>query len=173
MQHKQLEIIQDDCITIVKRKDFFDTLKPQLESVFDLTGAKYFAHQLIENYYLPDHFVSSFNTCEDWSDIYWKEYWYQDSIERKVHKNARLRGASVVLWNIADTQSKCMQQRKLISKTQDGVIFSYQHPSGTLENFTLAWENLDLHTFDVNKVEKLEELLNPIRSHHRQVYRNL
>jgi hypothetical protein len=173
MSLKKLEIIKNDRITISLRKDFFDVFSQQIKDIFYLTGANYFAHQIIENYYAPNHFVSSFNTCEEWSDIYWDKYWDQDPIERKIHKNARTNGVSMSIWQVSDTSSLCMIKRKKIAKVEDGVAFSYQHKSGALENFTLAWNDFNLDDFDCKKVEIIQEKINPIRLHHHQVYQNL
>jgi hypothetical protein len=170
---KKPEIVENTQIKVALRKDFYDSLKIPLQDLFDITGADYFAHQLIENYYQPGHFVSSFNCHEDWLDAYWSKYWDQDPIERKIHKNAKANGVTFSIWQVSDTSSNCMEIRKKMCKVEDGVAISYQHKSGLLENFTVAWKKFDLDKIDGQKLELIQEKIIPIRLHHHQVYQNL
>lgn len=170
---KKFEIVETPKIKVALRKDFYDTLQPYLDELLNLTGADYFAHQLIENYYQPGHFVSSFNTHEDWQDNYWLNFWDKDPLERKIHKNAIMNGLSFSLWQISDPDSKCMEERMKMCNVFDGVAFSYQHKSGVLENFTVAWNKFDLDSIDPKKLELIQEKLVPIRLHHQRVYQDL
>lgn len=170
---KKPEIIENSRIKVALRKDFYDVLQKPLEELLDLTGATYFAHQLIENYYQPNHFVSSFNTHEDWLDTYWSEFWDKDPIERKIHKNAKANGVTFSIWQVSDPGSLCMITRKERCNVKNGVAFSYQHKDGLLENFTVAWKDVDVNTFDAQKVERIQEKIIPIRLHHHQVYQDL
>ena len=65
---KKPEVVECSRLKVALRKDFYDSLRGPIQELLDLTGADYFTHQLIENYYQPNHFVSSFNTHEDWQD---------------------------------------------------------------------------------------------------------
>jgi hypothetical protein len=170
---KTIEFIQDSKIKVALRKDFYDVLRNPIRELLDVTGANYFSHQIIENYYQTGHFVSSFNAHEDWLDTYWSEFWDNDPFERKIHKNAKINGFTVSLWQLSDPDSKCMETRMKMCKVHDGVGFSYQHKSGAMENFTIAWSSFDLSKIDINKLELIQEKLNPIRQHHRQVYQDV
>ena len=170
---KRLEVIENSRIKIALRKDFYDALHQPIQDLLDLTEADYFAHNLIENYYQPNHFVSSFNTHEDWLDTYWSEYWDKDPIERKVHKNAKTSGVTFSIWQISDPSSQCMIARKQTCKVEDGVMVSYQHKNGLLENFTVAWTKFNVDKIDGHKLELIQEKIIPIRLHHHQVYQNL
>jgi hypothetical protein len=170
---KKSEIIENSRIKIAKRKDFYDALREPLQELLELTGASFFAHQFIDNYYQLGHFVSSFNTHEDWLDTYWSEFWDKDPIERKIHKNAKANGVTFSIWKVSDPTSSCMITRKQMCQIEDGVAFSYQHKDGLLENFTVAWKEFDVDKFDAQKVEIIQEKIIPIRLHHRQVYQDL
>ncbi len=170
---KKVEIIQNTKIKVALRKDFFDILRDPIRDLLEFTGANYFAHQIIENYYQPNHFVSSFNTHEDWSDLYWSKFWFNDPLERKIHKNAKINGSSVSLWQLSDPDSDCMLSRMQMCKVRDGVAFSYQHKTGVLENYTIAWEKFNLESINIKKIILIQEKLNPIRLYHRQTYQDL
>ena len=170
---KKPEIIENSRIKVALRKDFYDDLRTPIKHLLELTGAKYFAHQLIENYYQPNHFVSSFNCHEDWLDTYWSEYWDKDPIERKVHKNAKTNGLSFSIWQVSDPSSQCMIARKKMCQVEEGVIVSYQHKSGLLENFNVGWNKLEGDMIDSHKLELIQEKIIPIRLHHHQVYQDL
>jgi hypothetical protein len=170
---KKPEVVECSRLKVALRKDFYDSLRGPIQELLDLTGADYFTHQLIENYYQPNHFVSSFNTHEDWQDTYWSDYWDKDPIERKIHKNSRANGVSLSIWQVSDNSSQCMIARKSMCKVEDGAAISYQHKSGLLENFTIAWDTFDLDRFDAQKLDLIQEKIVPIRLHHHQVYQNL
>lgn len=170
---KTPEIIENSRIKVALRKDFYDDLRTPIQDLLDLTGATYFAHQLIENYYQPDHFVSSFNWHEDWLDTYWSEFWDKDPIERKVHKNAKANGVNFSIWKISDSSSQCMTARKKMCQVEDGVTISYQHKNGVLENFSVAWDKFDLDKIGVQKLELIQEKIIPIRLLHHRVYQDL
>ncbi len=170
---KKIEIIQNAKIKVALRKDFYDVLRNPIAELLDVTGANYFSHQIIENYYQPNHFVSSFNCNEDWLDTYWSEFWDNDPIERKINKNAQANGVTFSIWQVSDPTSPCMIARKKVCKVEDGVAFSYQHKGGMLENFTVAWNKFDVDAIDSQKLELIQKKLIPIRLHHRQVYQDL
>jgi len=170
---KNPEVIENSRIKVALRKDFYDVLRKDLEEVLELTGATYFSHQFIENYYQPNHFVSSFNSHEDWLDVYWSEFWDKDPIERKIHKNAKANGVTFSIWKVSDIASQCMLTRKNMCKVEDGVAFSYQHKNGLLENFTVAWNKFDVDKLDGEKLELVQEKIMPIRLHHHRVYQDL
>jgi len=170
---KKHKIIETSRIKVALRKDFHDVLKAPISELLDLTGADYFEHQIIKNYYQPNHFVSAFNTHEEWLDNYWANFWDNDPLERKLHKNAQINGLSFCLWHLSDPNSDCMKARMQMCRVFDGVAFAYQHKSGVLESFTIAWHKFDLERVDPKKLELIQEKLVPIRLHHHQVYQDL
>ena len=168
----QPKIIKHPEITITLKKDFYGVFDKNIKELFKETGISYFAHQLIENYRMPNHKVSSFYTNENWQEIYWNNFWNNDPIEKIAHQNAGKNGISLTSWQICDPTSECMEARISTCNVRDGLFMAFSHPSGIIENYTFAWEKFDFSLIDHKTISKLQNFIMPIRQAHHQSFTN-
>ncbi|CAO5681506.1 MAG: hypothetical protein HEEMFOPI_01516 [Holosporales bacterium] len=118
-------VIDESFLKIFLRKELADRVVANIKDLQDFTKAEYFDHHIIKNYYKKDFTISSIMTNSDWQDLYWKEYWHNDPLERKVYKNAKINGSSVSLWSVCDNDSDCMIARKKTCHVNDCVTICY------------------------------------------------
>jgi len=157
------------------------SFKPELMGQFyDLVGkgmkdigAHLFGHILIKNYCQEGHTVSSFITNLDWQEKYWSHYWDCDPIHSISHSIVQAKGSSIISWKIVDPDSDCMEDRKTMSKAQDGVSFDIQHVNGIREGFGFGWEKYDVNRINREKLAKLCNMVTDFRIQHYRMSQDM
>lgn len=131
--------IKDTFLTIRLMSGLYPKMKEAIQSFQDLTGADYIEHNIVKNYYGRDFLISSFCNQNDWQELYWKEFWFNDPLERKVHKNILLNKTAMIPWSLVE--DGCMTKRKEINEVEDGFSFGNLLSSATMESFSIGWKN--------------------------------
>jgi hypothetical protein len=155
---------------VAMRKDFYEKFSAQLKQLQEDTGALLFSHTLIDDYKGPNHKVSTFNSDEEWHELYWDKFWNNDASENTCHQVANAYGSGIVSWQVADPDSDCMEARMRVGGVHDGLMIAFKHPSGLLENMSFGWEKGDNSTLALEKLGAITEIVEPIRQYHRQSY---
>lgn len=163
-------VVNEFSLKIILRKDFYEKLDLEIKELLKITNTSYFEHHLVENYYNPNFLISSFMSNEEWQDLYWKDYWHNDSLERKVYKNAIINGSSVSLWTSLDNKEECMEKRKIICKIDNGVTFGYKISPTVLESFSFGWLGGNILSSDFLNV--IDEKIQQIKSFHLKNFYN-
>ncbi|CAO5681482.1 MAG: hypothetical protein HEEMFOPI_01511 [Holosporales bacterium] len=159
-------VIDESFLKIFLRKELADRVVANIKDLQDFTKAEYFDHHIIKNYYKKDFTISSIMTNSDWQDLYWKEYWHNDPLERKVYKNAKINGSSVSLWSVCDNDSDCMIARKKTCHVNDGVTICYTISPFVMESFSLAWSKKDGKNVSSDFLKEIETKISNIRNFH-------
>lgn len=172
-ERQDVDIINDTYVTIAVRKDFHQDIQEELHSFVNLTGVHYFSHQLISNYYKKDFYISAFDLDQKWGDLYWREHWFNDPVERKVIKNAQNKASAVVFIEfVQDQENDCLNTRRLMCNAIQGGYFAYIHNDDIMEVFAFGWDIFDKNRFTRENTEKFLDLLDPIRKHHKRVFKD-
>lgn len=172
-EKQDVEFINDNYVTIALRKDLHQSLKKELDDFMTLTKAQYFSHQLITDYYKENFYISAFDLDQNWGDLYWREYWFNDPVERKVIKNAQNKASSVIFMEfVQEKENDCLSTRQLMCDTRQGGYFAYIHSDDVMEVFALGWKTFDRHRFTAENIELFLTLIDPIRKHHKAVFKD-
>ncbi len=167
---KNLKIINYPDLKVIMRKDFSSNFSSYFEKITKETGATYFGHNLIKNYREKGHTISTFCNEEDWHELYWSKYHNDDPIEKICHQAVQKNNFAAVSWKIEADISPCCQQRMELTKTNDGIMFSFKRKEHYKETFTLGWNTLKTDHLDVDYIFHLASLLKPLRDHHWEVH---
>jgi hypothetical protein len=155
---------------IIMRKDFCHNFKVHLEKITKETGATYFGHNLIKNYKEKGHTISTFCNQEDWHELYWSTYCNDDPMEKMCHQAVQKNSFATVSWNIEADISPCCQQRMNLTKTSEGISFSFKRKENYNETLTFGWDRLNRDHLDADYIFHLASLLKPLRDHHWEVH---
>lgn len=164
------KIMNYPMMKVAMRKDFYEKFASELKALQEKAGALLFAHTIIEDYRGPNHKVSTFNSNEDWHELYWDKYWNEDPLETTCHQAANTHGSGITSWQVIDPQSECMKARMSLGGAQDGIMLAFKHPSGLMENISFGWESGKNTGFIFDKLEMLTKIIEPLRSYHQQSY---
>ncbi len=158
---------------VIMRKDFYDECGEQLKRIEKDTGAMYIGHNIIKNYQEGGHSVSTFCNYEEWHDVYWDKYCYEDPAERTIHKATKANDFGVISWEMGYEGSPCIQERTLMTNVKDGLFFSFKRPDNYLESLLIGWKDLTPETLDTDYIAHLTSLLKPLRDYHWDVHSNI
>lgn len=167
---KELKIIHYPDMKVIMRKDFSHNFDAHLKKVTQETGATYFGHNLIKNYKEKGHTISTFCNKEDWHELYWSTYRNDDPMEKICHDAVQKNSFAAVSWNIEADISPCSQQRMELTKTREGISFSFKRKENYNETFSFGWERLIADHLDADYIFHLASLLKPLRDHHWEVH---
>lgn len=141
---------------------FHDLVDKDMKNI----GAHYFSHSLIKNHRQADHTISSFMTHVDWQEKYWKDYWDCDPIHSASYPIAQVNGNSVVSWRVIDSESDCMENRKMMCQVSNGLRFDIQYNDHVLESFSFGWKKHDMNQMSRQKLAKLSDIIAEFRAVH-------
>lgn len=168
---RSFKTLCDMSVKIDLRKDLNDKLKSDLLELQTFTNACYFEHLLVDRYYNPGFFISSFSSNEEWQDLYWKEYWHNDILERKAYKNALLNGSSMIPWNLIDKVDDCMVNRKKTTEADNGVMMARKVSDTVMESISIGWKKgKNIHKFN-ELLNQTDGVFQKIQNTHFDVFR--
>ncbi|MBA3813513.1 MAG: hypothetical protein H0X26_03340 [Alphaproteobacteria bacterium] len=165
-----IKIINYPEMKVIMRKDFSYHFSAHFENITKETGATYFGHNFIKNYREKGHTISTFCNKEEWHELYWSKYRNDDPLEKICHQSVQKSNFAAVSWSIESDISPCCQQRMKLTKTSDGLTFSFKRKENYNETFIFGWDKLKTDRLDADYIFHLASLLKPLRDYHWEVH---
>ncbi len=160
------KIIEYEDMKVTMRKDFYSQFHKELKEFFEESGCNIFGHNIIKNYRVEGHEISTFTSNEKWHELYWDKFRNDDPVEKICNNNALKTTLGVISWNIIDPNSECNEQRLAHCDAKDGFSLAYTYPNGFIENVSFGWGFVDKEHRDLRKILKLAPLIMSLRQHH-------
>jgi hypothetical protein len=162
--------VKNNQLNVTLRKSLLSLFQERLRREMENLSCHYFSHNLIKNYYKPDHMVSSFHSHPEWQEEYWQDHWNSDVLSRKVHQIAETDGFAISSWDFIDAESDVMKRRKQVCDLYDGVQFTFKHEDGLLENYSFGWKKSGRGQMGFDKLLKLSEVVSDFRDEHLKLF---